>query len=232
MNVLGIETATTVCAAALAIDDAVVAEESREERYIHAEMLLPMLDAVLRRSGCRPGDLAGVAVSIGPGSFTGLRIGLSVAKGLAFAADLPIAAVPTLRALAQRVAGLHDTQEHILAVLDARRDEVYYQLFRRSHSGLEQLGEEQSAPVDRLVERIGDRAVTVTGEGAPKLAAQLQRRSREGKRGRYHFADGALAKCSAGTVALIGASHLREGRSEDPASLEPRYVSEFFTPQR
>jgi len=232
VKVLGIETATTVCAAALAIDDAVVAEESREERYIHAEVLLPMIDTVLRRAGCTARELAGIAVSIGPGSFTGLRIGLSVAKGLAVATDLPIAAVPTLFGLAQRVSAARGTREHILALLDARRDDVYYQLFRRSHGGLEQLDEEKSAHLDQLVELIGDRAVTVTGEAGPKLAAYLQRRAPGVKAGGYHFVDGALAKGSAGTVALIGGAHLREGRSEDPALLEPRYVMEFFTPQR
>src|SRR5512142_395937 len=135
MMLLGIETATTVCAAAVVRDGELLAEELVDERNVHAERLMGMIDAAFRRSGTTLEQMAGLAVSIGPGSFTGLRIGLSVAKGLVYASGKPLLPVPTLQALAQKAAGAPGTadgEESILPVLDARRGDVYCALYRRT----------------------------------------------------------------------------------------------------
>ena len=101
MTLLGIETATAVCGVALVRDGEVLAEKAVEERYAHAEKLFGFLDDVLESSGVPLRELHGIAVSIGPGSFTGLRIGLSVAKGLHVATGIPVIPVPTMEALAR-----------------------------------------------------------------------------------------------------------------------------------
>ncbi|HEX9007418.1 MAG TPA: tRNA (adenosine(37)-N6)-threonylcarbamoyltransferase complex dimerization subunit type 1 TsaB, partial [Bacteroidota bacterium] len=131
MTILGIETATTVCAAATVRDGTVIAEDSLDERYIHAERIMGFVEkAVTAAGGLHTIDA--IAVSIGPGSFTGLRIGLSVAKGLAYAADLKIVAVPTLEAIAWRLlrAGAVAPGERILTVLPARRGEAFGAYYR------------------------------------------------------------------------------------------------------
>ena len=227
MTVLGIETATSVCAAALVADGAVIAEELRDERYIHAEKLLPMIDAVLRAGTSEVEGLGGIAVSIGPGSFTGLRIGLSVAKGLAYAHGTPLVAVPTLQALAERTLREWKAEEHVLAAVDARRDEVYCQLFRQVGGTLLPVWEERSQSVHDCVEDIGERIVSVTGDGGGKLAAYLQA---SGSRGTatFRFVDEPVSRCSAAVVAMLGERLLRGGRTENPATLEPRYVKDFF----
>ena len=106
MNILAIETATNVCAAAV-VTDTESFEERTEERYIHAERILGMIDNVLKQSGLQGSEIDGIAVSIGPGSFTGLRIGLSAAKGLAYGWQKPMIGISTLEGLAleQEVAG-------------------------------------------------------------------------------------------------------------------------------
>ncbi|MDH3253127.1 MAG: tRNA (adenosine(37)-N6)-threonylcarbamoyltransferase complex dimerization subunit type 1 TsaB, partial [Ignavibacteria bacterium] len=132
MTVLGVETATAVCAAALVVDGQAIAEEMVNQRFVHAEKLMSLIQDVLTRSDRGSGDLDGIAVSIGPGSFTGLRIGLAAGKGLSYSLDKPLIAVPTLEALALRTAlgGNVPDGTFILPVIDARRNEVYTQLFR------------------------------------------------------------------------------------------------------
>ncbi len=224
--VLGIETATSVCGASVVANGSVVSEEWLDERFIHAEKLLPMVDTVMRRAGCALADLAGVAVSIGPGSFTGLRIGLSVAKGLVYGQGLPLVAVPTLEALASRAAGAGEAREFVLPLLDSRREELYCQLFRNAGGALEAVWTERSRLVADLIADIGDRPVTVTGDGSAKLADFLAATVRV-QDGQFHFVPPPAGRCSAGTIGILGERRLAEGKIENPSMLEPRYIKEF-----
>jgi len=126
LRALGIETATSIASVGIVGADRDPAERSQPMCGSHARTLLPLIDDVLRAAGLGLSDLDLLAVSIGPGSFTGLRIGLSVAKGLALATGLPIVGVPTLEAYARHVGprpGL------LCPVLDARKGEVYAAAF-------------------------------------------------------------------------------------------------------
>ncbi|HLP17148.1 MAG TPA: tRNA (adenosine(37)-N6)-threonylcarbamoyltransferase complex dimerization subunit type 1 TsaB [Bacteroidota bacterium] len=129
--ILSIETATELCGAALIDDGFVVAHRTVTEKNIHSERLMVLVDEVLREAGVAVKDLAGIAVSIGPGSFTGLRIGLSTAKGLAYAQSLPMIPVPTLDAIAEEAVrtGVAASGDVICALIDAKRDEAYYAFF-------------------------------------------------------------------------------------------------------
>ena len=225
MIVLGIETATTICGAALVRDGVLAGEASLDARNVHAERLLEQIDDVLRGAGCTAADLGGIAVSSGPGSFTGLRIGMSVAKGLAYAGSIPLVGVSTLEALARHAAARAGTGPGVtvLAVLDARRDEVYCQLFRNGEGGLEPEGEVADMTVADLRERIAGRSVLAAGDGTQKAFGP------EGAReAGWRAAGGDAGACSAAEVALLGARMLAAGRRDDPATLEPRYIKEFF----
>jgi tRNA threonylcarbamoyladenosine biosynthesis protein TsaB len=227
--ILGIETATAVCAAAVVGGGRVFAESAREEKYIHAERLMSMVDEVLRRSGCSLASLDAIAVSIGPGSFTGLRIGLSVAKGLAYAVEKPLIAVPTLRAIAERAARENgdDAPPAILPLLDARKDEVYCQLFERHGSTVRPAEEEHDVKLTVLAERLSQMEVLITGEAAPRLRELMM--APDGRnRPEAVFADTEKARCSAAVVALIGERMLGEGNTAEARDLEPRYIKEFF----
>lgn len=223
MTVLGIETATSVCGAAVWHDGSLEALEEVNERRVHAERLLPLIDAALRRSGREAKSLDAIAVSIGPGSFTGLRIGLSIAKGLALATGVPLVAVPTLEALAARCARSGAKDGLILAALDARRDEVYCQLFNAAAGTATPAWEPRDLAVDRLVDELGSRHVLITGDGRAKVMARAA-----GRDVRFEEPDDATALCSAADVARLGEVLARAGATEDPALLEPRYIKEFF----
>lgn len=229
MSVLGIETATSVCAAAVAADGVVRAEELVDGERVHAERLVPLVEQVLRRSELRLRDLQGVAVSIGPGSFTGLRIGLSVAKGLVYAGGMPLVAVPTLEALARHTMASFTGRlpRFVLAALDARRDEIYCQLFEQHAGRLSSLWDARDLAVGTLAGLLPDDTVLVTGNASGKIAHGLKHGG-EGRTDRLRFAAGDQSRCSGASVALLGEERLLSGAVEDPSALEPRYIKEFF----
>jgi tRNA threonylcarbamoyladenosine biosynthesis protein TsaB len=127
VRALGIETATSIASVGIVVEDQVVIERAVPMRGSHARTLLPLIDEALLGAGLALSDLDRVAVSIGPGSFTGLRIGLSVAKGLALAARLAVVGVPTLDAYARAI---EPRDGLVCPVLDARKGEVYAAAFR------------------------------------------------------------------------------------------------------
>jgi len=222
--VLGIETATVVCGAALVHDGAVRAIRELQQPHVHAERLPGLIGSVLQEAGIGPGGLEGVAVSTGPGSFTGLRIGLSTAKGLVFATGTPLVSVSTLEALAMRLVRSGECGEGwILAVLDARRDEVYAQLFRVSDDRLEPADEVRDLTTDRLAGVIAQRPVVVTGDGAEKAGSALDVAGCM-----FRLAPAELRTCTAAEVGLLGERMLRSGLRADPVTLEPQYIKEFF----
>lgn len=229
MNLLALETATGVCGVALHRDGVLRAECWVEERYVAAERIFGLIDDVLQKGGVSAGDLSAVAVSIGPGSFTGLRIGLSVAKGLHAARGMAIIPVPTLEALAD--AGAERAREMgatmILAALDARRDEVYCQLFALEGGGVTPVWEVQDLAVEEVVRQLPGGAIALTGDGREKVARVPG--GMEGRRGSpLIVVPQEHARCSAAAVARLGASLFGSGVRSDPAVLEPRYVKEFF----
>ena len=130
MYVLGLDTATAIASVGIASVRGAVVERSVIMTGSHASTLLPLIDDVLSAAALRLRDLTRIAVSIGPGSFTGLRIGLSVAKGLAVATGLPLSGVPTLEAYAHAVGPCDGT---VWPVLDARKGEVYAAAYRWRH---------------------------------------------------------------------------------------------------
>jgi tRNA threonylcarbamoyladenosine biosynthesis protein TsaB len=218
MIVMGIETATPSGGAALWVDGAVEAAEEGSRALSHSQRLMPAIEAILRQGGRLLSDLDALAVSIGPGSFTGLRIGLSVAKALAHAAGKPVVPVSTLEALAWRFA-----EDGILAapMLDARRSEIYAALFRRSEPGgpLERLSADLAESPESFAERIAEDCLAA-GPGAVRYSELLAERLGE----RLRFVTGETAEPSAGAVAALGAERFARGERANLLTLEPVYV--------
>ncbi len=148
MRVLGIDTATPVASVAL-LDDGNVLAEARSDTAGHRADLLVLVDEVCKRAGVAPAALDGVAIGAGPGSFTGLRIGMATAKGIAFAAQRPLWAVSSLAALAYAELE-RDTSSTVVAVLDARRGEVYAGAYRSENGAIVLVGDERVLPPAEL----------------------------------------------------------------------------------
>jgi tRNA threonylcarbamoyladenosine biosynthesis protein TsaB len=129
--ILQIETATTVCSVALSENGSVLAYKELEQRNVHAEIITLFIDEVLKTNDKKYSDLNAIAVSCGPGSYTGLRIGISAAKGLCFALDIPLIAVETLEGMAGGMLSQNtiDNNTLLCPMIDARRMEVFTAVF-------------------------------------------------------------------------------------------------------
>lgn len=168
MIVLGIDTSTAVISVAVLRDGALVA--ARTDTVEHNRTgLLTLIDQVVAAVGLAPADIDAVAVGAGPGSFTGLRIGMATAKGIAFAVGKPLWAVSSLAALAHGSLAADDPSP-IVAVLDARRSEVYAGVYRRTGASVESIADERvMAPGE--VAALGARFVGDAGRTYPELTA-------------------------------------------------------------
>jgi tRNA threonylcarbamoyladenosine biosynthesis protein TsaB len=173
MRLLAIETATPAQSVALVKDDRLLAELSYEARGNRGGVLLPTVDRVLRKAGVAPGDLDAVAVSVGPGSFTGLRVGLATAKGLALGAGARLVGVSTLETLAEGYAPADGT---ICALLDAYRGEVYMAVFRRNGSALERVSPDAVLAPGAVASALAavEGPVHLIGNGAARYREQLE----------------------------------------------------------
>ncbi|CAH0533282.1 tRNA threonylcarbamoyladenosine biosynthesis protein TsaB [Vibrio stylophorae] len=132
-KILAIDTATENCSVALMIGDQVI-EQSLLAPREHTQKVLPMVDQTLAQAGLSLQQLDAIAFGRGPGSFTGVRIGIGIAQGLAFGADLPLIGISTLQAMAQATYRLHQA-EHVLAAIDARMNEIYFGHYARQANG-------------------------------------------------------------------------------------------------
>lgn len=216
MRVLGLDTATWTASVGLIDGDTELVERSLAVTGSHARTLLPMIEETLAAAGMDLRDLDLLAVSIGPGSFTGLRIGLSVAKGLGWASGIPLVGVPTLEALAHAAAprpGL------ICPVLDARKREVYGAAFRWAGATLECVAEVDVLPPEQFAARLTP-PCTLVGDGVDAYASVWRACLGEGA-DLVPFAD---LSPRGSVVARLGAARFRLRGSSSVAQAEPLYV--------
>jgi|SRR5579875_1072465 tRNA threonylcarbamoyladenosine biosynthesis protein TsaB len=219
--VLGLETGSPQASLAICSHGRILASEAPARRA-HGESVAGAIDAMLRRCGLRVGDLAAIAVGIGPGSFTGLRIALSYAKGVALATGCALIGVPSLDALALCAAELDGVPADavLCPLLDARKQEVYAALYRQVENGLEKIsGEFLAKPMD-LVRQIEGAAVFI-GDGAAAWGAWLEEHL-GCERALLASLEG--APLSAAMIAAAGAARLAGGSTDAIASLQPLYV--------
>lgn len=223
MKVLGIETSTMMVGVALVDERGLVAEYRSEATRSRSERLMPMIDQVMKDSHTMPQDLTGIAISIGPGSFTGLRIGVSTAKGLAFALGLPVVGVPTLEVLvAPLAAGSYAYP--ICPMLDAKRQEVYAALLSAdSEGGLKKIMEDQAISPVRLLDQLAERREPIFFLGTGTFLYEDEIKKRLGDFA--IFISRLDPYPSPSVVAQLGMNRLMSSGGDDPSSLVPLYLS-------
>lgn len=150
MKLLAVETSTDACSAALFIDG-VIHEQFELAPRCHTQLILPMIDRLMVDAGLLPNQLDAIALSRGPGSFTGVRIATGVVHGIAFAADLPVVPVSTLASIAQAFFNVHEATLAFTA-MDARMNEIFWGVYQRNDLGLAQLlGQEAVTPAGEIL---------------------------------------------------------------------------------
>ncbi|MCC8410156.1 tRNA (adenosine(37)-N6)-threonylcarbamoyltransferase complex dimerization subunit type 1 TsaB [Mucilaginibacter sp. UR6-1] len=221
-TILQIETATTACSVAIAVNGEVIAVKTVNQRNIHAEVITLFIDELLSDAGIAHNALDAVAVSAGPGSYTGLRIGISTAKGLCFALDKPLIAVETLEAMTQGFisSGLVDITKGTLLcpMIDARRMEVYTAIFNAGGNRLKETSAE-IIDVDSYAAELANNQVVFFGDGAPKFQDVLT------------HANAIIAPEFINSAAYLTKAALQKfkaGQFEDVAYYEPFYLKDFI----
>jgi len=220
MRVIGLDSATQVASVAVVEDDKLLAELTFNLKKNHSERLMPMLAFMLEEIDMTLDDITGFAVAVGPGSFTGLRIGLATIKGLAYVKDKPVLAVPTLDGLA---ANLEGCQGIICPILNARKNEVYTALYRwegNRHRRLTKYMAIGLAALAKIIAKEGE-MVTFLGDGVP-----VYRETLEDLIPQACFATSSNSICRGAHIARLGLDKLKQGQVSDYFSLEPIYIRE------
>jgi tRNA threonylcarbamoyladenosine biosynthesis protein TsaB len=210
MKLLAIDTATERCSVALSIDDRSI-ERATETQRGHADLVLPMVEAVLEESGLTLRELDGLAYGRGPGAFTGVRIAVGVAQGLAYGAQLVTVGVSDLAAVAQQFTS---PGARILVCMDARMNEVYWARFEATSDGL--VVPTSAERVDRPEAVEPGEATVFAGTGFdayPQLVG-----------GRVAVAVHGTARPHARDIARLAAAELRAGRGQPPEKAQPVYL--------
>jgi len=218
MPILAIETATLVSSVALATADTLLAEITLQTKKTHSELLMPHIDKILAMAQVSKADIEAVAVSIGPGSFTGLRIGLATAKTLAYALNVPLIGVPTLAALAY---GCLVPGAILAPMLDAQKGNVYQALFEWRSGELKQLMTPTVISIDEALDNLVqyDTPVVLMGEAAVLHREKIQKIGNH-----LVLAPPHLIIQRAGSVATLGYTLLKAGVQHDVMALEPLYI--------
>jgi tRNA threonylcarbamoyladenosine biosynthesis protein TsaB len=214
-TLLCLETATTNCSVALSVNGSVIAlKEDNNKQYSHAEQLHVFIEAVLNEAGLNKTQLDGIAVSKGPGSYTGLRIGVSAAKGLCFALDVPLISIATLKSLSLQV-----KQETLynIPMLDARRMEVYSAIFSSEGKEVRETKAEILAE-DSFSEYLSKGTVVFIGDGVEKFKNIC-------KHPNAIFIDDKLP--TATEMAQLADDKFKISDIEDVAYFEPYYLKDF-----
>ncbi len=216
MYILHIETSTIICSVALSKGSVLLEYLDMEEGMNHAALLAPAIERLLQSASIRPSDLDAIAVCSGPGSYTGLRVGSSTAKAMAYSLGKPLIAIPTLQALAQAAFDQYPDTEFALPMIDARRQEVYTAIYRRSF--------EEVLPVSSaiLTEEFFTHGIPVSGtivscgDGCLKIGDLA------------HLAPGLQVDttilCSAKHMITLAVDAFIKGNFENPLHFVPHYL--------
>lgn len=216
MLLLALDTSTPVISVAISRNHSTLALLSYSRGRSDSGRLLSAVDAALSYARLKLEDCRAVAVAVGPGSFTGLRVGIATAQGLAEGGGLSVVGVPTLEAYACAVAGVEGL---LCPMLDARKKEVYVAGYRWEEDQLVELWSPVATSPDTLALRIGGRSVLLFGEGASAYRDQLG--ASLGSKARFGPTD--LALSNASRVARLGAERLERDGGVEPAELRPIY---------
>ena len=214
--ILNIETATTNCSVSLAKEGAVIGlKEDNNLSYSHAERLHVYIDEVLKTANVSKNQLSAIAISKGPGSYTGLRIGVSAAKGLCYALSLPLISIPTLEALAHQVENPNGV---VVAMLDARRLEVYSAIYDSNFQET-RTTEAEIITSESYRELLESSAVYFIGNGVAKTKALITHQN-------AHFIENKLP--SAQQMCALSFDKFKSNTFEDVAYFEPFYLKDFI----
>lgn len=214
MKILAADTSSSVCSVAIWDEGRIVSEINIDYKLTHSETLMPLVDACLDYVHLDVKEIDVFAVSVGPGSFTGVRIGVCSVKAMAQALSKPIAAVDTLEALAQNVCGFEGI---VCPIIDARRGQVYYAGFQKDR----RIWEDTAGHIDQVIDQLKGRKTMFVGDGAVILREYIK-----SKMDGAQFAEASLTYQRAAAVAEAAARQAVQKALLSPEEVTPNYIRE------
>lgn len=219
MKILALDSSGLVASAAYLVDGVMVAEYTVNDKLTHSQTLLPMLDVMRKQVGFELTELDAVAAAMGPGSFTGLRIGAATVKGLGLALDKPVIPVPSVDGLAFQLYGAHGI---ICPIMDARRNQVYTGFYRFEHGKFTVIKEQCAQSMQDTLDQLTDFEDTVIflGDGVPVHKEAISKQMGD----KAFFAPDFAGRQRAGAVGALAGIYYQQGKFVTADDFEPEYL--------
>ena len=222
MKVLAIESSSITASVAIVMDDMLTAEYTINHKKTHSQTLLPMIAQICKITETPMNSIDLIAVSNGPGSFTGLRIGCATGKGLGLALDIPVVSVPTLEAMAYNLYGYGKI---ICPIMDAKRSHVYTGIYTwqdKTDKKMDILLDQCLLPIEELIDKLNElnKEVVFIGDGVPTSKTIIEMNMKV----KYSFAPAHMSSQRAASVAVLGMSLYEVGKSMNARELLPEYL--------
>lgn len=230
MRILGVDSSGNVASVAIVENEILVAEYTVNNKKTHSVTLLPMLDEIVKMASIELEDIDAIAISSGPGSFTGLRIGAATVKGLGLALNKPIVSVPTLEALAYNV---WSDSGVICPIMDARRNQVYTGIYKLGSSVEMDLGiytprivenivGQEAMDINQLIDILNElgEAVVFVGDGINAFAKELSTKLQVS----FQFVPAHINRQRASAIAALGSIYFAQGKTENADDHKPEYL--------
>lgn len=218
MKILSLDSATECATAAIIDDNKILGEVIINHKKQHSIIMMPMIDSLIKSCGLTISDIDGYAVSNGPGSFTGLRIGMSTVKGLVQATNKPFVTISSLEGLANNLFNVHGI---ICPIIDALRGNVYTNFYRFENGKLTSIDVDQLLSIDEVIEKCNSfkENVTFIGDGTYKFGEKLKQALSNASIAPSH-----LNVAKASSIGLLGHLKLSQGESDNVLSSAPVYL--------
>lgn len=219
MKILAIDSSSLVATVAILDEEKILAEYTINHKKTHSQTLLPMLGEIVKMIELDMQEIDAIAISGGPGSFTGLRIGSATAKGLGLALDKPLIHIPTLDAMAFN---FYKTEEIICPIMDARRNQVYTGMYTFRNGEFEVVLNQVPMGIDELIEKLNEmnKKVIFLGDGVPVFKGYIE----ENATFEVDFAPAHLSRQKASSVGALGLVYYKEGKIQTASEHGPEYL--------
>jgi tRNA threonylcarbamoyladenosine biosynthesis protein TsaB len=219
MKILSIESASVTASCALAEDDNILGEYTLRHKKTHSEKLMPLIEELMHELALKMDDIDVIAVSEGPGSYTGLRIGAAIAKSLAFAADIKVVSVPTLKSLA---ANVFDLDKLIVPIMDAKAGRIYTGIYKWENGELTEVIEQFPCNIDDLIKILNnyDDTVIFNGDGSVNYRAKIEQSLNR----KSYFAPEIYNYLKASTLSVIAYKMAVDGKFVPANDFKPQYL--------
>lgn len=219
MKILALDASGIVATVAIASEEEIIAEYTIKYKKTHSQTLLPMIDEIMRFVELKMTDIDYIAVTRGPGSFTGLRIGAATAKGLAQAMKIPVVPVSTLEALAFNVT---DSNYLICPIMDARRNNVFTGIYKNEQNKIECVMKQDALSIDELIDKLNvmNEKVIFVGDGIKAHNEYI----RKNLKVEFKYAPISVREQKASSLANLAIEYIKEGRVVDSKDFELEYL--------